>query len=244
MPRKILKSVNFEAECVAVEVVSLAPDSPPIAETNNVDPASNADSSVDIEAALAAAQEQTEIMLNQAQAQIAVWQEQAHQQGWEEGYAEGYQAIQAEMNETLSMAQALAQAALEAKTQFLCDNQGKIGELAIAIAKKIIGKELMVNQKAISDIVGRAIEAANIHGACTIRVNPHDFEILKPLWDAIPSMQHPSQKWELVVDKHVSSGGCLIVVGGGVVDAQLETQLSRIASAFEEVGRSDSQACG
>jgi flagellar biosynthesis/type III secretory pathway protein FliH len=49
-------------------------------------------------------------------------------------------------------------------------------------------------------------------------------------------MQHPDQKWRLVADKRVNRGGCLIEVSGGVIDAQLETQLTQVSAAFETLG--------
>jgi flagellar assembly protein FliH len=242
MSRKILKWVNFESDhSVSVELARVAPDPSTSLETEEVD-TSESDDISEAEDSLAAAQQQVEMMLNQAQDQVAAWQQEARQAGWEAGYAEGRQAAETEISEALATVQSLAQAAVTAKDKFLNDNQNMIGQLAVAIAKKIIGKELVVNQRAISDIVGKAIETANVHGACCIRVNPQDYDILRPLWDAIPSMQHPDQKWQLVADKRVNRGGCLIEVSGGVIDAQLETQLNQVSTAFEALGSDNGTA--
>jgi flagellar biosynthesis/type III secretory pathway protein FliH len=100
---------------------------------------------------------------------------------------------------------------------------------------KIIGKELTVNPKAVTDIVAQTIEAANVQGSGCIRVNPQDYEILGPLWDAIPSLQPSGRTWELVADKNITRGSCLIETNGGIIDARLETQLAQVSAAIETI---------
>ena len=173
------------------------------------------------------AQNHVEMMLSQAQIQMTTWQEEAHREGWEAGYTEAHQAIETELNQALISAQRLAEAAIIAYDQFLRDNQAELGRLAVAIAKKIIGKELVLNPKAITDIVATAIQVANIRGTCHIRINPKDYEIIEPYWNAVPSLQPPGRTWELVSDPRINQGGCLIETGGGTIDAQLETQLEQ-----------------
>lgn len=179
------------------------------------------------------AQAHVELMLKQAQLQVNTWEEEAKQQGWQTGYAEARQIVETELAEALTTVQRLAESAVQARNQFLRDNQTEVTRLAIAIAEKIIGKELSLNPKAITDIIAQAIKAANIRGACRILVNSKDYEFIEPFWTAIPSLQPPGQAWELLPDARVSQGGCLIEAGGGTIDAQIETQLEQVATAFQ-----------
>lgn len=185
---------------------------------------------------LAEAQAQIEEMFGQAHAQIASWREQARQAGWQAGYDEGRQTAIAELSQTLVQVRIIAESAVEAHAKFLRDSQPEIGRLAIAIAEKILGRELTVNPSAITDIVAQVIEAAAVQDACRIHVNPHDYEILKPHWDAIASLQQPGRSWDLTADKNIERGGCVIETGGGTIDAQLSTQLRQIEQAFANLG--------
>jgi flagellar assembly protein FliH len=241
---RILKSVHFVARN-SITLDNSQLDVPPLANFNpdeSLAPDPDFGSTDDTEAPshdvisvtmLREAQEHVELMLNQAQVQVTTWQEEARREGWEAGYAEARQAIEAELSDVLASARHLAEAAVEAHDRFLRDNQTELGGLAVAVAEKIIGKELTLNPKAITDIVATAIKAANIRGACLIRVNPKDYEIIEPYWSAIPSLQPPGHLWELIPDPRVNPGGCLIEVGGGTIDAQLETQLEQAALALQ-----------
>ena len=237
---RILKRINFEEnDKVSVQATRFAPVSssntePELDENdfNNSSPTQEAE----VSASISEAQSHVEMMLNQAQMEVANWQEEARQAGWEAGYAEAQQSVDAQLSEVLAEVRSIADAAVEAKNQFLRESQTEMGRLAVAIAKKIIGKELTVNPKAVTDIVAQTIEAANVQGSCCIRVNPQDYEILGPLWDAIPSLQPPGRTWELVADKNLSRGSCLIETNGGIIDARLETQLAQASAAIETIG--------
>lgn len=240
---KVLKSVNFESDnSVAISATRFASDPPPPSPANHSDSAEPTASTnqAETQILLAEAQTHVEMMLSQARLQVDTLRQEAKQAGWDAGYAEARQAAEAELAELMTTARAVVQEAITVKHQFLRDSQPEFGRLAVAIAEKILGKELTLNSKAITDIVARAIEAANVQGACYIKVNPQDYEILGPLWDAIPSFQQPGDSWELVADRRISRGGCLIEVGGGTVDARWETQLAQISAAFEASGNSGS----
>ncbi len=172
-------------------------------------------------------------MLKQAQTQVAGIQEEAKKSGWEAGYSEAQQAAEQELGEILASVREIASSAMEEKERFLSNSKDGLGELAVAIAEKIIGQQLSLTPNVVTEIVAQAIKGANITGACRIRVNPQDYDILAPSWDTIPSLQPSDRKWELIVDDHVNRGGCVIEVDGGTLDAQMETQLAQIKDAFE-----------
>ncbi len=239
---RILKTIVFEADrSVTIEVeqskgtaaTQTTPSESPL--TCETDPALSEQANNDNSGLtlVTEAQAHVELMLKQARLQVNTWEEEARQQGWQTGYTEARQAVETELAEALTAVQQLAESTMQAHNQFLNDNQAEVGRLAIAIAEKIIGKELSLNPKIITDIIAQAIKAANIRGACRILVNSKDYEIIEPFWTAIPSFQPPGYTWELLPDTRVSRGGCIIEAGGGTIDAQLETQLEQVATALQ-----------
>lgn len=233
MPR-IVKSAKVDADNhVAVGVPNLMPEPPGPAELES---AAAPQAEPDPAALRAAAQAQIEGMFAQARGQVTAWREEARQAGHQIGYAEGRQAASVEMAQLLERMRSLAEAAVGAQAKFLRDSQPEIGRLAVAIAEKILGRELTLNPSTITDIVAQVIDVANVPGECRIRVNPQDYDLLKPHWDAISSLQQPGNAWDLVGDKNIQRGGCVIEAGGGTIDAQLCTQLGQVAQALETIG--------
>lgn len=233
MPR-VVKSAKIDLDdCVPVGLPQFIGQAPaPASEEAIEQPAPPPDPAV----LLVQAQAEIEKMYSQARAQIAAWREEARQDGWQAGYNDGHQAAITELNQTLDQVRSIAESAVEAHAKFLRDSQPQVGRLAVAIAERILGRELSINPSAISDIVAQVIEAAAVQDACRIHVNPHDYEILKPHWDAVAALQQPGRSWDLVADKNIERGGCVIETGGGTIDAQLSTQLSQIEQVFANLG--------
>lgn len=240
---KIFKSIAFESEYSLVLSLEESVEAP-LLDFNQEDTdfkLTNTDLTQDVEetvnpetaALLNEAQNHVEMMLNQAQVQVSHWQEEAREAGWLAGHEEGRLAIEENLNETIATIHHLTQSVVEAHDQFLRDSQEKLGQLAVAIAKKIIGKELSLNPKVVTDIVAQALQAASIRGACCIRLNPKDYEIVEPYWNAVPSLQPSGKTWELIPDPNVQFGGCIIEANGGTIDAQIGTQLEQIETALQ-----------
>jgi flagellar assembly protein FliH len=233
----ILKSVKYERQNTnPVMVQHLPPEITASAPEVNEElelPATPEQKIAAAEEILQEAKMRVEAMLKQTQLQVEAIHDQAKKNGWQAGYAEGQQQAYSEMEAGLAQIKTVANSALTTKEQFLKNSQADLNELAVAIAEKIITKQLSLDPQLVAEIVGQAIKNANINGACRIRVNPADYEILSPSWQSIPSMQPSDQKWELISDKGIKRGGCVIDVQGGILDAQVETQLQQVKEAFE-----------
>lgn len=238
----ILKSVNFESS-PSVQVGKKKTTPSPSADASGTARHGESDGVVpvpqapDPEDILAEAQKQVELMLTQASSQVAVWQQEAQQTGWQAGYDAGHKAALDELAGTFAVARDIAHSATDAGEKLLRESRAELGKLALAIAEKIIGRELTINPTTIGDIVTAVVEAAAVREACLIRVNPQDHEILRPHWSELTAGQHPDRSWDLVPDRHVARGGCMIEVNGGSIDARLETRLRQVELAFEGVGR-------
>ncbi len=236
--QNILKSVNFESSnSVQVSNGKATPGAPAPAKSGESDavaivPVPQTGQAEDL---LAQAQEQVELMLTQARSQVELWQQEAHQSGQQAGYEEGHKAAVDELAATLAVARDIAQSAADAGEQLVRQSRSELGRLALAIAEKIIGHELTVNPSTMGDIVTAVIEAACVREACLIRVNPEDHEILRSHWSQLTAGQQPDRSWDLVPDRRIARGGCVIEVNGGSIDARLETRLRQAELAFEGV---------
>jgi flagellar biosynthesis/type III secretory pathway protein FliH len=186
---------------------------------------------------LAEVQAQVEMMLNQARSQVAVWQEEAQQAGWQAGYDEAQQAAMDSLAEALATARQIARSAAEAREKLLRQSQSELHRLAMAIAEKVIGHELSATPEIIADIVTNVVENACVREACIFRVNPDDYDVLHARWSHVAAGQTADHAWELVADRRISRGGCLIEVNGGSLDARLETRLAQVAQALDNVGQ-------
>jgi len=176
---------------------------------------------------------QAQSLFTDAQTQAGLIKQQAHQQGYQEGIAEGRQAGQAELKDKLHLVYQLAHEAAEGKEQILANSESDIVNLVIEVAKKVIGEEINLNRQVITQVAATAIAQVRSTDPLTIRVNPQDVETLMDYWNDALGENPGERHWQIVADRRVRAGGCIIDTEAGQVDAQIDTQLVRIRNAFE-----------
>jgi len=179
------------------------------------------------------ARAQAQALIADAQAQAGVIQQQAHQQGFQEGWQAGHQAGKDELKEKLHLVYQLAHEAAEQKEQIIAGSETAIVELVIDVAKKVIGEEINLNRQVVTRVAAAALEQVRPGDPLTIRVNPRDVETLMEYWNDALGENPGERHWQIVADRRVRPGGCIIDTETGQVDAQIDTQLVRIRNAFE-----------
>ena len=142
----------------------------------------------------------------------------------ESGYREGFESGLAEVIENVvATAKVREHAVNEAEEQII--------DLSVAIAKKIIGKELASREDAVIDIVESGIRHVRHKHKLLLRVNPLDVELVVLESEKLEK-RTGGRYIDVVPDTSVSAGGCIIESESGTVDARIETQLRVLQKAL------------
>jgi type III secretion protein L len=139
----------------------------------------------------------------------------AKAEGYAEGREEGAQeltGIVAEVSQRLSEKEAQAEPQLRI--------------LALAIAKKVLGRELEFHPDAVVDIVKQALaEKARQRREILLRINPEDMQFIRDHKADLLEVLSRAKEIGIREDPDVSRHGVVIETDAGIIDAQLETQL-------------------
>lgn len=99
-------------------------------------------------------------------------------------------------------------------------------ELALEIAKKIVGREVAFDREIALTLVKVSLKKINSRAPLAqIHLNPEDFAYIEKRREQIDFRG----SLELVEDRNVSPGGCLIHTETGEVDSRIESQFEEIA---------------
>ncbi|MEE3370783.1 MAG: FliH/SctL family protein [Planctomycetota bacterium] len=108
------------------------------------------------------------------------------------------------------------------------DWEAKLLPLAIAIAERLVRREL----KSSTDIplawIREALKLVSGNGPLRLRMNPDDLRGRRASIEELLTQQGLTETVELVSDDAVSAGGCLVETPSGSIDQRLETQLKRL----------------
>jgi flagellar assembly protein FliH len=157
---------------------------------------------------------------------------------WDAGYADGLEQarVKAEHESeqaraTLGLAQlALSDAATQAAAAFELERHrlecGAV-ELAFALTKEILARELELSHSPGEEAITRALSKSPPGSQLVVRLNPRDTE-------TIGHETGLDAATRIVADPSIGPGGCVLEVGTTVVDARIETALERIRRVFDE----------
>ena len=190
---------------------------------------------------LTAARQQAEALLQQARTEADQLRQQAQQEGYQAGYEAGYQEGRRH-----------AQAQLEAQYQqhltqlrdevqrFLLQLQAQFDEylrllepqmlaLTLQIARKVIRDELHQHPEHVLTLIRETLRRVQGFGNIRIRVSPLDLELVRQKRASLLTVIDSLEGLEIVEDRRVEPGGCLIETTQGIYDARIQTQLDEIA---------------
>jgi flagellar biosynthesis/type III secretory pathway protein FliH len=108
----------------------------------------------------------------------------------------------------------------------------EVVKLAVAVAKKIVHREIQADPQIIQTLVRVALGHVSEKSAVVIHLNPMDHNYL--LEQSFQLSQNEGRDISLFPDKSIERGGCLIHTECGEVDARIEEKFREVENAFFE----------
>ncbi|MDO8945250.1 MAG: FliH/SctL family protein [Desulfobacterales bacterium] len=112
------------------------------------------------------------------------------------------------------------------------DVESDLVQLALAVARKIVGREVSLGPEAVTRIIRQALARVEHAGRITIKLNPVDLELLSDVKPQLLSGLPEAGRAAFEADEGIARGGCLIETDGGEVDARIERQFQVVEEAF------------
>jgi flagellar assembly protein FliH len=179
-----------------------------------------------------------------AQAQAARIVEDSKKTGFEAGRAEGAssgreagfkvgheEGLRSAREATATMAQSLLAMVKEISTRreaIVKQAERDLLKLAVAVASRVVRRELKVDGEAVARAVIEAAGLAAERSRLTIRVNPADLAAAQAAQPELVRAFSDIQDLKFAADEAVERGGCRLLTESGEVDLQVATQLARL----------------
>lgn len=166
---------------------------------------------------IADAEAQAQQVLADAQAEAEQMRAAAHDNGFKEGADQAAaQYTQVIAEHSARMEQKETQVAMQ------------VQQIALAIARKLIGVELQTNVQAIVDMAKKHLQSIRQRREVYMRVSPADLENLREHKRELIDQLGRAKEIEIRVDEALTPGSMIIETEAGTIDARLETQMAVI----------------
>lgn len=116
------------------------------------------------------------------------------------------------------------------RARFRRESEPELLRLALAVAKKILRRELTVDPHALLGILKAALETINNAEILVIRVAPEDVPLLT---GRLAALGLPDRV-EVAADRGLERGSVVVETQRGHIDASVQTQLAEIENGFAD----------
>lgn len=154
--------------------------------------------------------------------------------GFKEGEAVGAVRANASIEPVIQQLTRTIQDLAAYRGRFRKEAEQDLVKLSIAIARKILHRELAIDSNAILALVRVVLESIDAREVHRVRLHPADAIVVEKFFGVIGAPQ------QLVVsaDAALERGAAIFETARGNLDASIQTQLAEIERGFADLGRS------
>lgn len=190
---------------------------------------------------------ETQQLIEQALNQAQELEQQAKEEGYKDGYNRGYADGQQEAVQFLVERADAERAAyqedisaflsrIEAERQRLWEElEPQIVGLVFDLAKQVIKQEVQASRTVAISMIRNVLRRVSDSGALRIRVSPEDLEQVRDNRAEFMTMLDGIPHLEIVEDRRIGEGGCIVDTESGNIDARIETQLDEVADTLTQM---------
>ncbi|HUA21411.1 MAG TPA: FliH/SctL family protein [Bryobacteraceae bacterium] len=157
----------------------------------------------------------------------------AQQEGFRQGQAAGRQQISAQLEAMQSRLARSIEELTGLRARFRHEAEEDVVALALAVARRILHRELTVAPDALLGLVKAALEKIETREVHRVRVSRDDAPQVQRFFE---EMGLP-RRVEVIADPGLARGAVILDSTRGLLDASVETQLSEIERGFADLVR-------
>jgi len=155
----------------------------------------------------------------------------AYQQGFAAGQAAGIQQASQRIEPAAAALNRIVAELTSLRRQFRSEAEEDTVSLAIAIARRLLHRELATDPEAILGLVIAAFQKLNARETYRLRLSPADAAIVK---ENRASFDFPSTL-EIAADASLPAASAVFETSRGELDASVDTQLAEIERGFTDL---------
>jgi flagellar assembly protein FliH len=161
----------------------------------------------------------------------------ARRRAREQGLAEGLAEARTLLEPALAAVAEAERQIREHEQEFLRSAERSAVELAIAIAEKIVAGTIAARPETVLDVVSGALLRTATRHRLVIEVNPADLELVSASAEGLAARLGGVQRLDVVAERRIERGGCIVRTEEGEIDARIGSQLERVAELLAEAAR-------
>ncbi|MBD3273864.1 MAG: hypothetical protein GF372_01060 [Candidatus Marinimicrobia bacterium] len=151
--------------------------------------------------------------------------ESIYQSGYKAGIEAGRQESEQRYRKDLQAFESLIHEIKESRWRLRKEAELSMLQLVVQIAERVIATSISIDESKILDIIREAMQMTNESEITKITLNTEDYEYVLERSELLNELP---ESVELVKDRTVTRGGCIIGTNMETIDARIETKLNQL----------------
>jgi flagellar assembly protein FliH len=148
----------------------------------------------------------------------------AYHRGFSEGKAAGREQAGAELQPVLDQLGRTLASLTTLRSRVRTEAEGDLLKLAVAIARRVLHRELTLDPNSIEGLIRVALEKLQARELCRVRVHPDQEAAIRSSLERFSN----ANKVEITADSSMQCGDVVFETAHGNLDASIESQLQEI----------------
>jgi flagellar assembly protein FliH len=188
-----------------------------------------------------------EDIVRQAMEQAEQIQKEARETGYRDGHTQGYadgenearaiviQRADAERTAFREDIEAFVLHIEQERQRAWSEMEPQIIGLVFQLAQQVIKQEVDVSREVALSITRNALRRVADSSTLRIRVHEEDLETVRAHREELLTLVDGMPNFEIIADRRVGPGGCIVETPAGNIDARIETQMDTVADTLEQM---------
>lgn len=151
---------------------------------------------------------------------------------YEQGFNKGYEEARRKKEEVIEEAKRIRDSLDERKKCILKESEQEVIKLVLDISKKIIRDEIKQDKDIIISQIKLALDKCSYKNNVSIKVSSEDYHNVSANRNVIESLVEGISEIEIIEDRFLKKGDCIVETPSGEVDSSIELQLKQLEEAF------------
>lgn len=169
-----------------------------------------------------------------AEERAAALQAEAEHNGYEAGLERGLAEARARTEQAFAAFAAAERSMAEMYDRYVAEAEAAAVDLAFQIAEKVIGTTIVSDRESVLGVVSGALLRTTDRDHLVLEVNPGDFELVRDSAAELAARLGGINRMEVVSERRVEAGGCVVRTEAGEIDARVSSQLERVRQLLSE----------
>jgi flagellar assembly protein FliH len=165
---------------------------------------------------------------------IAAMEKEAYEKGFAQGQRDGLALEKRQMEEKAKQLEEILRSLGALKEQIYRETEEEMVRLTLAIAAKVIRKELRSGKEIIGGTIHAAMKYLVDKSQVRIRVSPEDMEEVEKILPVLAA-EAKAGRVQVLEDQTVKRGGCILQTGFGNVNATIDDQMALVEKEIQRV---------